>query len=530
MAERVTIKELVVKLLFEGSESGVTKFNSALQAFRTVATYAQDAARMLADTVGAVTLQIADQADALDEAAQQVGITASAYDSLAASLELNGATVGHLDAGLRTLTGTVEEFVRTGKGAGADAFKTLLGPNARERLRDVESVDQALALLADGLAAVEDPMLQLALANDVLGKSGGKLLPTLKGGSAGLREQAEAMKVIGVFTPELIAAGSRLNDGLAGLALRARGVKLAFGEETVPALADLVTELNAGADALREMLSPVLRAGARLMADGFRTLRDGLRSLREQVLGSERAVAFLKTGMIFLMAVAGILVAQALPGLVLWLGRAGLAAARAGAQMLLAWAKAALPLVLLAGLITAIVLVLDDLITYVNGGDSAFGRLLDRMKATNPALAAMAERLRFIFGGGLGEALFDAFDALRSKSQEIIDSVKAGVLAIPEAMRAALASLGDAVPDVLKSLGRGLGAVPGAFMQAGQALTGGSGGRTNNVSMGGSSVNVSVNGAGDPRAVGAEVARQVDAAVSRHSTQAARDLGSAMSY
>ena len=271
------------------------------------------------------------------------------------------------------------------------------------------------------------------------------------------------------------------------------------------------------------MLSPVLRAGARLMADGFRTLRDWSRSLRTEVLQSERAMALLKTGMIFLTAVAGILVAQALPGLVLWLGRAGLAAARAGAQMLLAWAKAALPLVLLASLITAIVLVLDDLITYVNGGDSAFGRLLDRMKATNPALAAMAERLRFIFGGGLGEALYDNLDRISAW----VDGVLSSVLDFSRTLSSAIASIGAAIPDWAKT---GLFAQGGLFSSPAATVAGTGGGRTSNVSMGGSSVNVSVNGAGDPRAVGAEVARQVDAAVSRHSTQAARDLGSAMSY
>jgi len=43
-------------------------------------------------------------------------------------------------------------------------------------------------------------------------------------------------------------------------------------------------------------------------------------------------------------------------------------------------------------------------------------------------------------------------------------------------------------------------------------------------------VNVAVNGAGNPRAVGAEVARQADEVMARHATQVARNLGSAMSY
>ena len=510
MAERITIKELVVKLLFEGSESGVTKFNQALGIFEKVAGYADRAINALASTVRSVTLDIADQADALDEAAQQVGVTASVYDALTASVQLNGATVGQLDVGLRTLTNTYTEFVQTGKGAGADAFRALLGPNARERLAEVKSVDEALGLVADGLAAVKDPAQQVALANEVLGRSGNKLLPTLKGGSAGLLEQAEAMRRIGTFSPALIAAGSRLNDGLAGLALRGRGLSLVFGEEAVPAMADLVEELNLTADSLRQVVDPAIRAGARLLADGIRQLRDWVRTLRTEVAQSERAVAVLRTGLIFLSSVVAILAVQLLPTLVLWLGRTTAAALRAGAAMLGAWARAAAPIVLLAALVTGLVLVIEDLYTFVTGGDSAFGRLLDRMRATSPALAEMAERLRYVFGGGIGEDLFDAFGRLSAW----IASIGGSLLRFREYVSGLVSALPSWVTQPLFAPGRALGGSS----------------RVNNVSVGGSSVSVAVNGAGNPRAVGAEVARQTDDAVRRHASRVVRDLGPVMQY
>ena len=56
------------------------------------------------------------------------------------------------------------------------------------------------------------------------------------------------------------------------------------------------------------------------------------------------------------------------------------------------------------------------------------------------------------------------------------------------------------------------------------------GGGGNNVTVGGSSVAVTVNGAADPRATGAEVASQVDGVMSEQATRVARDLAPVFSY
>ena len=47
--------------------------------------------------------------------------------------------------------------------------------------------------------------------------------------------------------------------------------------------------------------------------------------------------------------------------------------------MLVAWAPVLVPLLKVVGIVSALVLIFDDLITFVEGGDSAIGRLIDSL-------------------------------------------------------------------------------------------------------------------------------------------------------
>lgn len=280
-----------------------------------------------------------------------------------------------------------------------------------------------------------------------------------------------------------------------------------------------------------------------MLADGFRVLRDMIRSVGRELSDNTRAVAILKTALIFLTAVAGILVAQALPGLVLWLGRTAIAAARAGAQMLLAWLKAAAPLVLLAALITAIVLVVEDLYQAMTGGESAIKRWTDSLIEAGGAGEVFARSVQWLFMGGLGNDLYTLFEDLSAW----LDEFGTALTALPDELMHAFSGVLDwlfgrladvqkffgelfELPDWLKSGLKSAASVATGGLYAPPSATVGGGGRTNNVNVGGSSVSVAVNGAGDPRAVGAEVARQVDEGMSRHATRVARDLGPMMQY
>jgi hypothetical protein len=246
-------------------------------------------------------------------------------------------------------------------------------------------------------------------------------------------------------------------------------------------------------------------------------------------------VAALNAGLIFLASLglaaalsALVAIGPWLPFLVGWFIRMGAAAVAAGFRAAAAWVMAAAPLVAMALLITGIILLIEDLITYVQGGDSAFGALLDKMREGGPVLQSLADLLAYLFGGGLGESTFDAFTRLSDVVKTVFDGIVDGIASIPSAVADAVAAIGGAVPSVLSGVGQGLAAIPGAFATAGQALAGGGGGT--NVTVGGSTVSVAVNGAGDPRATGAEVARQVGGVMDSHTTRAARDLAPAFAY
>ena len=519
MAEKITIRELVVKLLFEGEESGITKFNQALQALKVVAHMAEVAVKALSDVVIGTSLEIAREGDAVAKHSKQSGLSVEMYDSLTNSIHFAGGETADLEVGIRTLTKNVEAFVRTGKGEGAPAFKTFLGPDAQKILGSMDQIGDALPLIADGFTQIEDPIKRAAMLQLMFGRSAGKLIPLLQGGSEGLRDLAKDSKNAGIFSKELAHSSELLQDNLLRLSLRWHGLKLAIGEQTVPALVDLTDELVKTADSLKKLFLPEIQAAAKFLADSFRSLRDWLKSFREEILQSEKALAILRIGLIFLNVVMSLLILQQLPAMVLWLRRVTVAAVRSGAAMLASWAKAAAPFLLIAALITGIILVIDDLVTSVEGGNSVLDGLIERMRDAGGATAALAETLQFLFGGGLGNWLYDVFEWLADVPDQIA-----------EAFTKSFDKLKNKFSAVFDFFGGSAEGASSGLSSASPALAGSSPGKTNNIQVGGSSVNVSVNGAGNPQAVGAAVAQQTDAVLSDHATRVARNLSATMAY
>jgi len=100
-----------------------------------------------------------------------------------------------------TFTKSLSKFNRTlgeaklGIGEGATAFKQL-GLSQQDVAK--MSPDDALNAVAEKLSKVKDKAIQAALAQDLFGRAGGKLIPLLDGGAKGLaafREQADRLGI-----------------------------------------------------------------------------------------------------------------------------------------------------------------------------------------------------------------------------------------------------------------------------------------------------------------------------------------------
>src|SRR5690606_38402481 len=241
----------------------------------------------------------------------------------------------------------IRTAARGNAGAVADWEQALNKVGSYQGLRD----------LADELAAIEDPSKRAAVAQKVLGDSAFKLLPVIERGSRGLDEMA--------------AKTERLGGGFSGPG--AEGL-LAFNL----AMGDIAT---IGESLFVRVLDKVANA-----FEGVTTTLDEITGPIFEVIDNSRILEVV-------------------------LGALAAAAIYFGVQAAWAWIVETWPALLLAAAIAAIVLIIDDLIVGMEGGESAIGAFLDS-----------------VFGAGTAAAVFDkiraAWEWLSDAFMERVELIK----------------------------------------------------------------------------------------------------------
>jgi len=147
--------------------------------------------QQLASSVRSAADRLGDLADAADS----IGVTTTALQELRYAAQLSGVQQDVLQQSLVVLSKNLGDAAM----GGSAAQKSLEGLNLSAAQLSAVPLEEALGIIADRIAAVENPMQRATLAADLFGKSGIKMINMLSEGSAGLsalREEAQAMGVV----------------------------------------------------------------------------------------------------------------------------------------------------------------------------------------------------------------------------------------------------------------------------------------------------------------------------------------------
>jgi hypothetical protein len=147
--------------------------------------------QQLASSVRAAADKLGDLADA----ANSIGLTTTALQELRYAAQLSGVQQDVLQQSLVVLSKNLGDAAM----GGSAAKKSLEGLNLSAAQLSAVPLEEALGMIADRIAAVENPMQRATLAADLFGKSGVKMINMLSQGSDGLarmREEAQAMGVV----------------------------------------------------------------------------------------------------------------------------------------------------------------------------------------------------------------------------------------------------------------------------------------------------------------------------------------------
>lgn len=209
------------------------------------------AAALSVDAVAGFVKDSIDAADAASKSAQAVGLAVDEYTALQYAADLAGVGVSELDASLSKFNRTIDEAAN----GGAKQVETFarLGISITDAGGALKSNEQLFAEVADKFKAMPDGIQKSALAMELFGRSGARLIPLLNGGAEGLsalREEAEALGV--VLYGDQAAAAEAFNDNLTRIGKAGEGAGNQLAGELLPTLvdmSDLMVDLTKNTDA-----------------------------------------------------------------------------------------------------------------------------------------------------------------------------------------------------------------------------------------------------------------------------------------
>src|SRR5690606_16825836 len=125
--------------------------------------------------------------------------------------EQSGADIETLETGVRVLQRSINDAER-GLSTATDALAELNLTAAQLRAL---SPEEQFKVVAERLSRITDPSKRAAVAMQLLGRSGTRLLPLLEGGAAGIEELQTQARSLGLtISTETAADAALLNDTL----------------------------------------------------------------------------------------------------------------------------------------------------------------------------------------------------------------------------------------------------------------------------------------------------------------------------
>lgn len=217
-----TIKELTRLSLAAGAAAGAYAVSTALQ-----------------------VKAIIDQADGFNKLSQSMGVSTQFLSAYTYQGSLAGVTQQEMSASARALVKNMQEAA-AGTGNGAAVFRAL-GGEILLAAKNGESLETLLPKIAEKFAQFEDGPRKSALAIELFGRAGERMIPLLNGGAAGFaasaREAAEFGRIIG---PDMARRSEEFNDNLTRMNALLSATKYAIANDALPWLNKMLGQMVEG--------------------------------------------------------------------------------------------------------------------------------------------------------------------------------------------------------------------------------------------------------------------------------------------
>ena len=197
------------------------------------------AAAFVATKVIAWTKEVSRAAEQTQHLSLMTGIAAQRFEEMGVALARVGLTGHDLAFGFRQLARHLVEARDASSEAAAAFDRVGIDPT---KIRDGE---QALRAIADRFAAMPDGIDKAALAQELFGRSGARLIPILNQGSAGMDALTQKSREFGLVLSEVQREGlTRFDDALDDLGKSLEGFKTQVATFVAPAATQGIEALS----------------------------------------------------------------------------------------------------------------------------------------------------------------------------------------------------------------------------------------------------------------------------------------------
>lgn len=185
---------------------------------------------------------IIDTADHLNDLRQKTGMAVEDLDALGYVAELNGSSLEQVSGAIGKLAKNMAEAAGGGKEA-IGVFNQF-GISQKELKDGSISATEAMARIADKIAAMPDGWQKTAAAQKVFGKSAADMVPLLNAGGDAIRDARAELEGMGaLFTGDLASAADEFNDNMSKLRRMSSALGLGIAKELMPVINGFVQGL-----------------------------------------------------------------------------------------------------------------------------------------------------------------------------------------------------------------------------------------------------------------------------------------------
>ncbi|RKZ95962.1 MAG: hypothetical protein DRQ46_07755 [Gammaproteobacteria bacterium] len=376
------IDSLVAELGFDFDDKALAKFNKGFEQAGKILVGIVGAATAASAAIGVFTKEIAASNDETGKFAQRTGVALETLQELGFVAELNGGSIDSMNNSLANLSRTAAESAK-GMGSNVETFG-MLGVSVTDAQGQVKDAATLFGDVSDAIASLGTQAERLEFAQKLgLGED---LLLAIQQGSAAIAEQRKEARELGfVIDQDAATAAADFNDNLLRMTSIIKGVSSAIGtrlmKQAKPMYDLFIKWFKANKEIIQQNIGYFLDKVAKASSAVFNVLFRVYKVVDNliQGFGGWKNAIMIVVGAMAILNASTLLI----PALILAAG-------------------------------AAILLLIEDVQKFAEGGDSALGSLIEKFPALKQPLIDLIDLIKIIGHGwslifSQGEEAFDGF-------------------------------------------------------------------------------------------------------------------------